>query len=91
MIMAKTIKTVEIDGFSIDVDTAVFQDYEFLESLADVSDGQPASIVRPFRMLFAGDTYQKVKDHLRDEDGRVPVKAMSTFLAKTVKAAAPNF
>lgn len=88
--MAKTIKTVEIDGFSIDVDTAVFQDYEFLESLADVSDGQPASIVRPFRMLFAGDTYHAVKDHLRDEDGRVPVKAMSAFLAQVVKATVPN-
>ena len=88
--MAKNIKTVEIDGFSINVDIAVFQDYEFLESLADVSDGQPASIVRPFRMLFAGDTYQAVKDHLRDEDGHVPVKAMSAFLAQVVKAAAPN-
>lgn len=89
--MAKNIKTVEIDGFTLDIDTSVFEDYEFLESLADVADGQPSSIVRPFRMLFAGDTYQKVKDHLRDEDGRVPVKAMSTFLSKVVKAAAPNF
>jgi len=88
--MAKNIKTVEIDGLSIDVDTAVFQDYEFLEALSEVTDGQPASIVRPFRMLFAGDAYQAVKDHLRDEDGRVPVKAMSVFLSKVVKATVPN-
>lgn len=88
--MAKNIKTVEIDGLSIDVDAAVFQDYEFLEALSEVTDGQPASIVRPFRMLFAGDAYQAVKDHLRDEDGRVPVKAMSAFLAKVVKATVPN-
>lgn len=88
--MAKNIKTVEIDGFTLDIDTSVFEDYEFLEALADVADGQPSSIVRPFRMLFAGDTYQKVKDYLRDEAGRVPVKAMSTFLSKVVKAAVPN-
>lgn len=88
--MAKNIKTVEIDGLSIDVDAAVFQDYEFLEALSEVTDGQPASIVRPFRMLFAGDAYQAVKDHLRDEDGRVPVKAMSVFLRKVVKATVPN-
>ena len=88
--MAKTIKTVEIDGFSIDVDTAVFQDYEFLEALSEVTDGQPSGIVRPFRMMFAGDTYQAVKDHLRDEDGRVPVKAMSAFLSKVVKATVPK-
>jgi hypothetical protein len=88
--MAKNIKTVEIDGLSIDVDAAVFQDYEFLEALSEVTDGQPASIVRPFRMLFAGDAYQAVKDHLRDEDGRVPVKAMSVFLSKVVKATVPN-
>lgn len=88
--MAKTIKTVEIDGFSIDVDTAVFQDYEFLEALSDVTDGQPSSIVRPFRMLFTGDTYQAVKDYLRDEDGRVPVKAMSAFLSQVVKATVPK-
>lgn len=88
--MAKNIKTVEIDGLSIDVDAAVFQDYEFLEALSEVADGQPASIVRPFRMLFAGDAYQAVKDHLRDEDGRVPVKAMSVFLSKVVKATVPN-
>jgi hypothetical protein len=89
--MAKTIKTVEIDGFELDIDVSVFADFEFLESLADVANGEPANVIRPFRMLFAGDTYQKVKDHLRDEDGRVPVKAMSTFLSKVVKAAAPNF
>ena len=88
--MAKNIKTVEIDGLSIDVDAAVFQDYEFLEALSEVTDGQPASIVRPFRMLFAGDAYQAVKNHLRDEDGRVPVKAMSVFLSKVVKATVPN-
>lgn len=89
--MAKTIKTVEIDGFELDIDASVFADFEFLESLADVANGEPANVIRPFRMLFAGDTYQKVKDHLRDEDGRVPVKAMSAFLSKVVKAAAPNF
>lgn len=89
--MAKTIKTVEIDGFELDIDVSVFADFEFLESLADVANGEPANVIRPFRMLFAGDTYQKVKDHLRDEDGRVPVTAMSAFLAKVVKAAAPNF
>lgn len=89
--MAKNIKTVEIDGFELDIDVSVFADFEFLESLADVANGEPANVISPFRMLFAGDTYQKVKDHLRDEDGRVPVKAMSAFLAKVVKAAAPNF
>ena len=89
--MAKKIKTVEIDGFELDIDVSVFADFEFLESLADVATGEPANVIRPFRMLFAGDTYQKVKDHLRDEDGRVPVKAMSAFLSKVVKAAAPNF
>ena len=89
--MAKTIKTVEIDGFELDIDTTVFADFEFIESLADVANGEPANVIRPFRLLFAGDTYQKVKDHLRDEDGRVTVKAMSTFLAKVVKAVAPNF
>lgn len=91
MIMAKNIKMIEIDGFSIDIDTAVFDDFEFLESLADVANGEPANVIRPFRLLFAGGNYKKVKDHLRDEDGRVPVKAMSAFLAKVVKAAAPNF
>lgn len=89
--MAKKIKTVEIDGFELDIDVSVFADFEFLESLADVANGEPANVIRPFRMLFAGDTYQKVKDHLRDEDGRVPVKAISAFLSKVVKAAAPNF
>lgn len=89
--MAKNIKTVEINGFELDIDVSVFADFEFLESLADVANGEPANVIRPFRMLFAGDTYQKVKDHLRDEDGRVPVKAMSAFLSKVVKAAAPNF
>lgn len=88
--MAKTIKTVEIDGFELDIDVSVFADFEFLESLADVANGEPANVIRPFRMLFAGDTYQKVKDHLRDKDGRVPVKAMSVFLSKVVKATVPK-
>ncbi len=88
--MAKTIKTVEIDGLTIDIDAGVFEDYEFLEALSEVANGKPQNIVRPFRMLFTGDTYQAVKDHLRDENGRVPVKDMSAFLAKVVKATVPN-
>lgn len=89
--MAKlTTKTVDIDGLTIDVDPAVFEDYEFLEALADVADGEPAHIVRPFRMVFNGDAYQAVKDHLRDADGRVNVKDMTAFLLKVVKAVAPN-
>ena len=89
--MAKlTTKTVDIDGLTIDVDPAVFEDYEFLEALADVADGEPAHIVRPFRMVFHGDAYQAVKDHLRDADGHVNVKDMTAFLLKVVKAVAPN-
>lgn len=85
-----TTKTVDIDGLTIDIDPAIFEDYEFLEAFADVEDGKPSHIVRPFRMLFQGDSYQAVKDHLRDADGRVNVKDMTAFLLKVVKAVAPN-
>ena len=85
-----TTKTVEIDGLEITVDPAVFQDYELREALADVDNGDPTNLVRPFRMVFKGDAYQAVKDHLRDADGRVNVKDMTAFLLKAVKAVAPN-
>lgn len=91
MTMAKTnAKTATVDGLTLTLDPTVFEDYEFLEALADVADGDPAHIVRPFRMVFRGDAYQAVKDHLRDDGGRVNVKDMTNFLLETVKALAPK-
>lgn len=86
-------KAVEIDGIKLDVLVDTADDYELVEQMAVMSDDQAtgneklAATVRTYRLLL-GDDYRRVKDELRAKNsGRLPLKAMSDFIAKVVEAA----
>lgn len=86
-------KAVEIDGIKLDVLVDTADDYELVEQMAVMSDDQAtgneklAATVRTYRLLL-GDDYRRVKDELRAKNGgRLPLKAMSDFIAKVFEAA----
>ena len=71
--MAK-IKTAS--GFETDVNEQIFDDMEILDLIADLEEGKVRAYRRLIDKLFPQEEKARLYDHLRTEDGRVPVSAM---------------
>ena len=85
-------KAVEADGIKLTVAIDPADDYDILAPLAVMADEQSTSneklsaTVRIYKLLL-GDDYRRVKDELRAKNGgRLPLKAMSDFIAKVFEA-----
>ena len=86
-------KAVEVDGIKLTVAIDTADDYDIVEQMAVMADEQSTSneklsaTVRIYKLLL-GDDYRRVKDELRAKNGgRLPLKAMSDFIAKVFEAA----
>ncbi|MCD7838129.1 MAG: hypothetical protein LUG65_04380 [Clostridiales bacterium] len=61
-------------SFSVDEVAAAADNMELLDALAEMeSDNDPLAVSRVCRLLLGRDTRKALYDHLRTEDGRVPV------------------
>lgn len=65
-------------GVTITVDVRRFDDYELFEEIAEDPTGMSA-MVRLMR-LTCGDDYDRVKEALRDDEGRVGIETVSDFV-----------
>lgn len=63
-------------GFEFDVSKDALDDYELLEDLADVSDGKEGKIVNVIRKMLGEEQKARLKEHLRDERGKVAASKM---------------
>lgn len=66
MIQGKTEK-----GFEYLISDEAVDDFELLEDLAKISDGDPSSTVKAMARLLGEDQLKKMKDFYRSESGRV--------------------
>lgn len=66
-------------GFNFEVDEEVVQDYEFIELLGGV-DEDPLKITKVFTELLGEEQTKKLKDHVRNKKGRVPIQALMNEL-----------
>lgn len=64
-------------GFEFEVDKKRLDDYELLEDLADMADGKEGKIVSVISRLLGVEQKEKLKDHLRDQEGRVAASDMT--------------
>lgn len=60
-------------GFELSIDEKITDDWEFYEDFS--ADGRYGE-VRGVKRILGDDTYGKLKDHCRNEDGRVSFKKM---------------
>ena len=89
-------KTREVDGFrvtvndiTVELEQDALNDWEFLEDVADLQNGDGAKSVSMSRRLF-GDDYDAVKEHFRDaRTGRVSSADFQEFV-QAVLEAVPN-
>lgn len=72
-------------GFEFDVPDETRNDMELLEALTDLQEGDGAAMV-PIARKILGKQKKALYDHLRTEDGRVPVDKVSDEILEIFKA-----
>lgn len=63
------------NGFEYEVDVNVLDDMEMLDALAEAQEEEPLKINVVSKKLLGKEQRKRLYDHLRNEDGRVPVEA----------------
>ena len=63
-------------GFEFTIEDSTLDDWELLEVLADIDDGKTQKIGAAIKMLLGPEQADALKEHCRNEDGRVPTSAM---------------
>lgn len=83
------VSTVEIKGITVSVDKDALDDFELLDDLAKMQDGDGARIAAVAHRLF-GDQFKTVMEGLRGENGRVSVESATEFIGELLTALAPS-
>ena len=63
-------------GFNFELNDDAVDNYELLEILTDIDKGQAKRIVDAIDMLLGEEQKDKLKEHVREKNGRVSTKAM---------------
>lgn len=63
-------------GFEIDVEESTFEDMELFDAVADMEKGRVLALSEVTGKIL-GDRKAALYDFLRDENGRVPIQAVS--------------
>lgn len=78
-------KGVTKSGFAFELEDEAFNDYEILEQLRAVDKGDLTAIVDVVDTLFSKEQKNALKEHLRDENGRVGMKEMIQEVAEILQ------
>ena len=63
-------------GFEYEIDEESLDDYELLEDLSELDDGNSAKTTSVLNRLLGKEQKDRLKEHLRTESGRVPASKM---------------
>lgn len=70
-------KTVELsNGFKVTISENAMDNMELVDALAEMTDDNPLEVSKVCTMVL-GDNKKELYNHIRTEDGRVPVKEVS--------------
>lgn len=71
-------------GFTFSIDEKLLNNMELVDALAEV-DENPVAVSKMMDLLF-GNQKKQLYDHLRTEDGRVPVEAVINEIMEIFEA-----
>lgn len=83
------LRAITVAGVQLTVDPTMFDDFELLESLAEIQRGDVLVLPAVFRAV-AGDKAQALLDAVRDERGRVTATAATELLVQIMSELAPK-
>lgn len=75
--MSKTFKGETKSGFKFEISERRLNNYELLELIGEVDEGQGQVFPKVVKLLFGDEQAKAFKDHLREEDGIVPNDKMA--------------
>lgn len=71
-------------GFSVEVNASAADDLEFLDLICELDDGNPRAYRGILDKLMSKDDQKRLFDHVRTDDGRVPVSAITVELTDII-------
>lgn len=71
-------------GFEFIIADEVLDDWELVEMFTEIDDGNPANIVKAAKRFLGDKQLNALKEHLRDENGKVSTKAMVQAIAEII-------
>lgn len=75
-------------GFEFELHDEVMDNMELVDLMVDINTtGNPAALSAAMETMLGKDQKRALYDHLRNEDGRVPVSKLSAAFVDVVKAA----
>lgn len=73
-------------GFSFEISENTLDNMEFVDTLAEATDDNLLSVSRVVEMMLGKTQRKRLYDHVRTEDGRVPVAAVSAEIVEIFQA-----
>lgn len=83
--MADKVKVTIPDGFSADVDTAVFDGMDFVDLLSEAEEGNPLAVPRLLNTLIGKEQKKALYEFYRDSSGKVPVDKVTAALGELMQ------
>lgn len=80
---------VTSSGFQCEIDTEVMDDMEILDLLLEMEDNPKNSLIyynKIMKKMMDEETKNRLYDHLREENGRVPASKFATEFNEIFKA-----
>lgn len=65
-------------GFKFEITDDAYNDMELLDLIASISDGEVQNMSKAADKLLGKEQREKLYEHIRDENGRVPIDKFET-------------
>lgn len=72
-------------GFKFEIQEEVLNDYELLEKMVKADDGDTSLMVRIISDVLGEDQKERLKDHVRNESGKVQIERMIQEFTEILK------
>lgn len=69
-------------GFAYSLEDDVLDDYELLEMLCEIDEGKNSLIIKVAKQLLGEKQLESLKEHVRNEKGKVSVLKMSEEISQ---------
>lgn len=80
------IKGQTSSGFDYELPENAIDNMELIDALAETTENNPIAVSRVCRLFLGESLRRRLYDHLRTEDGRVPIEAISNELRELFAA-----
>lgn len=73
-------------GFDYEVEDEILDDYELLELLNEADNGKAGAMIDVVECVLGEEQVKALKNHIRNESGRVSAKRMITEVMEILKS-----